>query len=96
MSLTIQRSKEEQLVKILKALSDETRLKIIAKMAKKETSCANLGCDFDITAPTMSHHLKILQECGLLLRRKEGQMYYNSLNHDLYNKVIETMGDLIK
>ena len=96
MPLTVKRDQNEQLVKVLKALADETRLKLVQKVARGEASCADLSCDFDLTGPTMSHHLKILSECGLITRRKEGQYYYNTLNQELYNNVLKVMKGMVK
>ena len=96
MSLTVEKSFEEQLVNILKALSDETRLKLVRLMAKGETTCGDLNCDFNLSGPTMSHHLKVLEQSGLLIRRREGQQTFNSLNHELYGNFLKALGGLVK
>lgn len=64
----------------IKSLSDVNRLMIIDML-----SCGELcGCEIleklDITQPTLSHHMKILNECGLVESRKEGKNTYYKLN----------------
>ena len=67
---------------ICKALSDSNRLQI-AKMLSKDELC---GCkileSLAITQPTLSHHMKILCECGLVVARKEGKWSHYSLNDE--------------
>jgi ArsR family transcriptional regulator len=65
---------------LFKALSDTNRLMIIDML-----SCGELcGCmilkKFNITQPTLSHHMKILCECGLVNGRKDGKWTYYSLD----------------
>ena len=67
-------------VSVFKALSDETRLRIVIKLCQKEMCAAALLKDFAITQPTLSHHMKVLCECGLVTARKEGKWSHYSLN----------------
>lgn len=57
---------------VFKALGDETRLKIIEILSCGELCACNLLESFQITQPTLSYHMKILTECGLVIGRKEG------------------------
>lgn len=57
---------------IFKALGDDTRLKILEMLSCGELCACDLLESFDITQPTLSYHMKILQECGLITSRKEG------------------------
>ncbi len=67
--------------KIAKALSDETRCKIFELIAKsKEISCKEITEKIGLRQPTISHHLKTLQESELVNVRKEGQFHYFSVN----------------
>lgn len=65
---------------ICKALSDSNRLQIIEMLADGEKCACKLLEKFDITQPTLSHHMKILCECGLVASRKEGKWNHYSLN----------------
>jgi DNA-binding transcriptional ArsR family regulator len=64
--------------KISKALADATRLMILeAISAKKEMVCGELVALRGVTPATVSHHLKILSDAGLIECRKEGQFVHN-------------------
>jgi DNA-binding transcriptional ArsR family regulator len=67
-----------QIEKISKALGDETRLKIFeAISAKRQMNCGEIVSLRGVTPATVSHHLKILNEAGLVRCRKEGQFVYS-------------------
>lgn len=67
-----------QIEKISKALADGTRLKILeAISANKCISCGEIVSMRGVTPATVSHHLKILCEAGLIACRREGQFIYN-------------------
>jgi len=64
--------------KISKALADGTRLKIFeAISASKCITCGEIVSMRGVTPATVSHHLKILSEAGLIACRREGQSIYN-------------------
>ena len=68
---------ERKILKIAKALSDRTRLRILREIgAAGEISCGELAKRFPISQPTVSHHLKVLEEAGLVSTRHEGQFHY--------------------
>ena len=67
-------------VSVFKALSDETRIRIVKLLCDGEQCAGNLLRFFDITQPTLSYHIKILTECGLLNARKEGTWVFYSIN----------------
>ena len=57
---------------IFKARGDSTRLKIIEMLSCGELCACDILNSFEITQPTLSYHMKILLECGLVESRKEG------------------------
>jgi ArsR family transcriptional regulator, arsenate/arsenite/antimonite-responsive transcriptional repressor len=64
--------------KISKALADETRLRIFeAISAGKQMTCGDIVSMRGVTPATVSHHLKILSEAGLISCRREGQFVYS-------------------
>ena len=65
---------------ICKALGDSNRLQIVQMLSDGEKCGCKLLETFQITQPTLSHHMKILCECGLVKDRKEGKWHYYSLN----------------
>lgn len=65
---------------IFKALGDDNRLKIMTTLLKGEMcGCRLLEC-FAISQPTLSHHMKILIDCGLVKARKDGKWHFYSPN----------------
>ncbi len=65
---------------ICKALSDSNRLKIVKMLSNGEMCGCKLLEAFEITQPTLSHHMKVLCDCGLVETRKEGKWSHYSLN----------------
>lgn len=67
-----------------KAIADETRQKIMQMLCCDWLSVNDVVDKLggNISQPTVSHHLKILNEAGLLKRRKEGKQVYSSLDQD--------------
>ncbi len=65
-------------VKISKALADPTRLQIYERIAANPNMfCGEIIDAYELSPGTVSHHLKILMEAGLIECRKEGQFVYN-------------------
>lgn len=67
---------------ICKALGDSNRLQIVQMLSDGEKCGCKLLEAFEITQPTLSHHMKILCECGLVNDRKEGKWHHYSLNSE--------------
>ena len=65
---------------LCKALSDPNRLKIVQLLSEGEKCACKLLEEFNITQPTLSHHMRILCECGLVEVRKEGRWVHYSIN----------------
>jgi len=63
-----------------KALGDPTRLKIVDMISCGELCACVILEEFDIAQPSLSHHMKILCDCGLVNGRKQGKWIYYSLN----------------
>jgi ArsR family transcriptional regulator, arsenate/arsenite/antimonite-responsive transcriptional repressor len=69
---------------ISKALSDPNRLQIIQMITDQERCACKLLEHFNISQPTLSHHMRILSDCNLINTRKDGKWSHYSIN-------IETM-----
>ena len=65
---------------LFKALADSIRLEIVDMLSCGELCACRILEKFSITQPTLSHHMKILCDCGLVNGRKEGKWTYYSLN----------------
>jgi biotin operon repressor len=66
---------DEQLLTFFKALADANRLKIVGLLSQQAYSVEQLAALLDLRSPTVSHHLKLLSEAGLVSARAES--YYN-------------------
>ena len=69
---------------ICKALGDSNRLQVVQMLAEGEKCGCKLLEAFDITQPTLSHHMRILCECGLVNARKEGKWQHYSINREVW------------
>jgi ArsR family transcriptional regulator len=70
--------KRSEIEKISKALADETRLKIFEAIAASDhMNCGEIVSMRGVAGATVSHHLKILSEAGLIACRREGQFVYS-------------------
>ncbi len=67
---------------ICKALGDSNRLKIVKMLSGGEKCACKLLEAFEITQPTLSHHMKILTECGLVIAHKDGKWSHYLLNSE--------------
>lgn len=65
---------------VFKAMGDRTRLQILQRLAASQLCACNLLEDFTITQPTLSYHMKILSECGLVIGVRDGAWMKYSLN----------------
>lgn len=65
--------------KFFKALADVTRLRILGLLAVREMCVCEVMVALDLTQPTASHHLRILENVGLVKDRKEGKWVFYSL-----------------
>jgi ArsR family transcriptional regulator len=74
-------------VKKIKALADETRLQIVEMLADGELCACKIQERFDFTQPTLSYHMKILTDCGLVNGRREGAWMRYTLNKSAFEAV---------
>ena len=74
-------------VPIFKALSDETRLKIVEMLSCDEMCACDILESFQITQSTLSYHMKILTECGLISSRKDGAWMRYQVNKEQISKI---------
>ncbi len=70
--------------KFFKALADETRLRILRLLEVREMCVCEVMVALDLTQPTASHHLGLLENVGLVRNRKEGRwVFYSIVNPEL-------------
>ncbi|RME51462.1 MAG: ArsR family transcriptional regulator [Caldilineae bacterium] len=74
---------QTELVAFCKALADETRQRILEILRQEGEQCVSDLVDaFNLSQPTISHHLHFLRQANLVLTRKEGKQVYYRLNQD--------------
>jgi len=78
----------------MKALSDETRLKIFDMLAQGELCACKILEEFNITQPTLSYHMKILCDSGLVSGRKDGVWIKYSIKPDSLEAVKEMFEEI--
>lgn len=79
--------KTEELIKIGKSLSDPNRVEIIKLLSNGEICACNLLKYFDIKQPTLSHHMKQLNDSKLVKTNKEGTWSHYSLNIETFKQL---------
>lgn len=84
----------EKVSSICRALGDPNRLKIVQMLSGCEKCACVILEAFDITQPTLSHHMKILCDCGLVHVRKEGKWSHYSLNCETLRDFQQFIGAL--
>lgn len=85
----------EQIVPLLKAIADPVRLRLlslVASHADGEACVCDLNDAFDLSQPTISHHLKTLNEAGLLDRDKRGVWVYYRVNAGALSDLAALLG----
>src|SRR5437870_10425742 len=79
---------EAGLIRALKALADKKRIRRARAIAcAGELSCGEVKAHFHRSQPTISHHLKILADAGVITVREAGQRRFISVNHDLIHEI---------
>lgn len=73
---------------VFKALSDKTRRKILELLKEKDMTAGDIAEYFNITKASISHHLSILKQAGLVSDERDGQFIYYSLNTSVFEEVV--------
>ena len=73
---------------LFKALSDPTRRKILEMLMEKELSAGDIAEQFNISKPSISHHLSILKNADLVKDKRDGQQIIYSINMTIFDECI--------
>lgn len=76
----------EEVAKICKAMSDANRLRILEMLTQGEKCGCHLLEELQVTQPTLSHHMKVLSECGLVSSYKEGKWHHYSIHCEKFQE----------
>lgn len=74
---------------IFKAFNDETRRSILELLKNKELTAGEIADQFNISKPSISHHLEILKQADLVYSEKKGQYIFYSLNTTILEDIIK-------
>ena len=88
-------SEYAQIVKLFKALSDENRIQILRLLQSGEKCGCELLKELNIGQSTLSHHMKILCDVGIVLSRKDGKWMHYSICCQCAMRVREIFRDLL-
>ena len=71
-----------------KALSDPTRRRILQLLKEKDLSAGEIADSFQISKPSISHHLSLLKQANLVIDERQGQNIYYSLNTTVFQELM--------
>jgi DNA-binding transcriptional ArsR family regulator len=74
---------------VFKALNDGTRREILELLRKKDMTAGEIAQQFDMSWPSISHHLDLLRQAGLVSAKKSGQFVYYSLDTTVVDEILK-------
>ncbi|MDR3715553.1 MAG: autorepressor SdpR family transcription factor [Puia sp.] len=74
---------------VFKALNDPTRREILELLQDKDLTAGEIADQFNISKPSISHHLDLLKQAGLVESVKQGQFVYYSLNTTVVDEILK-------
>lgn len=78
----------------LKAIADPTRLRLLSLVLAADSACiCDLTGPVGVSQPTVSHHMKVLVEAGLLDRERRGRWVHYSVRRDAFRELADLLGD---
>lgn len=85
---------DKKTAEMFKALCDENRIKIVKLLQSGEKCACVLLDDLHITQPTLSHHMKILCDSGIIVGRKDGKWMHYSISQEGAAAAISALKEL--
>ena len=79
---------------LFKALGDPTRRQIIELLRKRDMTAGEIADEFNISKPSISHHLDLLRQANVVISIKEGQFITYSLNTTVFDEMVKWVIDL--
>ena len=74
---------------VFKALNDATRRQILEMLQKKDLTAGEIAEQFQMSFPSISHHLDLLKQAQLVTTKKEGQFIFYSLNTTVMDEIVK-------
>jgi DNA-binding transcriptional ArsR family regulator len=81
---------------LLKGLDDPTRRKIIELLKKRDMTAGEIADHFNMSKPSISHHLDLLKQAKVIVGVKEGQFITYSLNTTVFDELVKWILDVTK
>lgn len=88
-------SHEQEMASVFKVLSDENRIRILKSLHGGEKCACKLLEELNVSQPTLSHHMKILCDAGIVTGRREGKWTHYSICCDGVRNVRGLMKELL-
>jgi len=82
-------NRNKNLNSLFKALNDPTRREILELLKDKDLTAGEIADQFNISKPSISHHLDLLRQAGLVVSVKEGQFIYYSINTTVMDEMLK-------
>lgn len=86
----------KRIASMFKAFCDENRLQILELLRGGERCACSILDEMKITQPTLSHHMKILCDSGVVVGRKEGKWMHYSISEEGLQNAIHYLNELMK
>jgi DNA-binding transcriptional ArsR family regulator len=77
----------------IRALADPTRREILRMLRERDLAAGEIAARFDMTAPTVSHHLSVLKEAGLVQAERNGRSVVYSIDTTV---IQEFLGEIVR
>ena len=84
------------MAEMFKALGDENRLKLLEELKEGEKNAGELLEKLSVTQPTLSHHMKILCDSGIVDSRKDGKWTYYKISEERVGEILDIIGSFTK
>ncbi len=85
----------ESAAAVFKALSDETRLRMLSAISHMDEMCeCNIVPVFGLSQPTISYHLKVLREAGLITSERRGQWVWHRVNQKSVLNAVRQLSEI--
>ena len=85
----------QELANLLKVVAEPNRLKILNLLSCGEMCACDILDHFNFTQPTLSHHMKVLEDKGLILVQKRGKWHYYSLKPEKSTVIINGLTEVL-
>jgi DNA-binding transcriptional ArsR family regulator len=87
---------ENQLTRSMQALADPTRREILQMLGDRDLTAGEIAARFQISAPSISHHLSVLKNAELVLAQRSGQNIIYKLNSTVMQELLQHLMGLFR